>query len=141
MKNLLAIFGALTFLFACSTENQKSEMTAAASDTSAVIASGNVAPERKPTLYDLQIGMRDEKVRALLGKPSKVDVISSELGASMEDWWYGSNQKVRMTGGQVTRVVKDVAKEQELLVKIKEAKERGDEAEAKRLMEEIEASE
>lgn len=111
--------------------------TAARDNTSAGAA---VSAEQKASFAQLQVGMKDEKVRALLGKPSKVETINPEVGARVEDWWYGSNQKVRMTGGQVTRVVRDVAKEQETLQKINEARTKGDDAEAQRLLEELETS-
>jgi len=81
--------------------------------------------------------MRDEKVRAIVGKPSRAEVLSDELGARMEDWWYGNNQKVRIKGGRVIRIVDNVAKEQEILTKINEAKQRGDEAEANNLLRQI----
>jgi hypothetical protein len=139
MKNLCIAMIAIAFLGGCTMNNDKKSeqvaVTASNTEVSQATASESVQPEaeKKNTVADIAIGMPDEKVRALLGKPSKVDVLNTELGARMEDWWYGSNQMIRIEGGQVIRIIPNVKAEQEMLMKIKEAQEKGDEAEARRL--------
>ncbi len=135
MKTLYIFTATLFCLSSCMTEGQN-ETQQAPVNSEATLAD-ETPKEKKRTLSDIQIGMKDERVSVLLGKPDKVDIINPELGTRIEDWWYGKNQKVRMTGGQVTRIVKDVAKEQETLEKIRAAKERGDETEVKRMTDEL----
>src|SRR5690349_4538329 len=135
MKTIpIILLAAGAFVWGCSNEGQKTEDTSMLQETdstrvaargdSTALAEASVA-ESKTSFAQVQVGMKDEKVRALIGKPSEVEVINPEVGARVEDWWYGKNQKVRMTGGQVTRITRDVAKEQETLLKINEAKAKG----------------
>src|SRR5687767_11996602 len=105
---------AIAGLWGCSTEEKREVSTAATAEgpdsTAATAARDNTAVAEKTDISKVQVGMKDEKVRAILGGPSKIEVINPEVGARVEDWWYGSNQKVRMTGGQVSRIINDVAK-------------------------------
>ncbi|HXH18321.1 MAG TPA: hypothetical protein VNJ07_04485 [Chitinophagales bacterium] len=100
-----------------------------------------VQSQAKPSgLFDsLRMGMTAGQVIALLGEPDKKESKVNEPKMVVEDWWYGDNQKVRMINGQVNNVVKDVARQQELLRQLSEAQKKGDEAEVKRLMEELTA--
>lgn len=94
MKTLLFFTLMMLYLYGCTTRNQKVEQInseALNADTSSILTSENVnlisPSEKKISLNDIEVGMRDEKVKAILGKPTKIDVLISELGARVEDWW------------------------------------------------------
>lgn len=133
MRNRLCLFLIATVLWSsCSKphESLEPETTAAAVDT---------VPVQKPrptrSVHILKLGMVADSVKALLGEPSKIDTVSKR--PETLEWWYGENQKVHFIRGQVTRVIEDVAKEQAILREIVKARERGDEAELTRLMDEL----
>lgn len=141
MKNFILLFFAASLLWSCSQGNNTETSAAATTDSTTTTADSTVAPDEtmqaSASIDALEMGMKSDTVITLLGEPSKIDTLNSDPKILVEEWWYGDNQKVRMIQGQVNRVITDVAKEQELLKELVEAKKKGDEAEVKRLMEEL----
>lgn len=142
MKNCIFLFLAAMLLWSCSqgTKTETSESTVA--DSTATAADSTTAVPVEPqqptaTIEALQMGMKADTVITLIGEPTKIDTLKSDPQITVQEWWYGDNQKVRMIQGQVNRVIKDVAKEQEVLKELVEAKKKGNEAEVKRLMEKL----
>ncbi|MDZ4846290.1 MAG: hypothetical protein SH857_12155 [Chitinophagales bacterium] len=141
MKNFACLFFIASLLWSCSQGTQNAETTATAADSTSAQPDSTAVPveETKSTagIETLQMGMKADTVITLLGEPTKIDTLKSDPKISVQEWWYGDNQKVRLIQGQVNRVIRDVAGEQALLKELVDAKKKGDEAEVKRLMEKL----
>jgi len=143
MKKLFFFVLIAALLWSCSSGNKNTEPATTTADSTATAtkqdSTTNTTEEAKPagSLESLKMGMPADSVIILAGEPTNKETIQSDGKITVEDWWYGENRKVRLINSKVNRVVKDVAQEQELLKKLVEAKKKGDEAEVKRLMEEI----
>ncbi|GIV33383.1 MAG: hypothetical protein KatS3mg031_0918 [Chitinophagales bacterium] len=136
---IIALFPVVALLFSCSSGSQEAteKNTVAVADTTGKGAGNLEDGKAKGSFENLLPGMSADEVVAMLGKPTQVDSLDSNPDTVIEDWWYGDNQKIRMINGKVNRIVKDVKREQEILKKIVEAKKKKDEAEVRRLMEEL----
>jgi len=150
MKQLTIITAVIISLWGCSSGNQNTNESSAAAvetettDTSAQAESQETQtettePAGNPLLDSLKFGMTEEEVIALLGEPTKKETVGKDPKIYAEDWWYGENQKVRMINRTVNHVVKDVARQIELLRELMMAKNKNDEAEVKRIMDELTA--
>ncbi len=141
MKNFACLFLIASLLWSCSQGTQNTETTATAADSTSTQPDSVAVPTEEPqatvSIDALQMGMKSDTVITLLGEPTKIDTLKSDPKITVQEWWYGDNQKVRMIQGQVNRVIRDVAGEQALLKELVDAKKKGDEAEVKRLMEEL----
>lgn len=145
---VIAIISAV--IFGCSSGGQKTgeaasyTIAAASSDTLSVqeITNQDSITEHPPApansmLDSLRLGMSEEDVIRLAGEPTNRETIGNNPKVPMEDWWFGDNQKVRMVNHQVNVVVKDVARQKELMQQLMEAKKNKNEAEAERIMKEL----
>lgn len=149
MKPFLFISIISILLWSCSSGNQNtnesiSDSTGiAAPDTSATETTAATDTAIQPAviteLASLKFGMTEKEVIALLGEPTKKETVGKDPNILAEDWWYGENQKVRMINRTVNHVVKDVARQKELLQMLMLAKKKNDEAEVKRIMDELTA--
>lgn len=142
MKNIVCLSLIAALLWSCSQGTQQTETNAAADSTATTpqdtVAATPVETEKPAVTLDaLQMGMKADTVITLLGEPTKIDTLNSDPKITVQEWWYGDNQKVRIIQGQVNRVILDVAAEQALLKELVEAKKKGNEAEVKRIMEEL----
>lgn len=142
MKNFFSFFFAASLLWSCSQGTQTEAPAASSTDSTSTAAEQAIStptetPQSTVSIDALQMGMSTDTVITLLGDPTKIDTLKSDPKITVQEWWYGDNQKVRMIQGKVNRVIADVAKEQELLKELVEAKKKGNEAEVKRLMEEL----
>ena len=138
MKIILFCVAAFGSFLSCSSGGDQQQNNNTSESTDTVATEQKTSEEKKTgTLNDVFSGMPAEKVLEVLGYPSSVDTLNASENMPIQDWWYGSNQKVRMMDGKVNRVVKDVAKEREIMKKIVEAKKNNDEKELKRLEEEL----
>ncbi len=150
MKQLSIITVVIISLWGCSSGNQNTtESSTAAVETETVDTASTsepqetpqeaVEPAGNPLLDSLKFGMTEEDVVAVLGEPTNKETVGKDPKIFAEDWWYGENQKVRMINHTVNHVVKDVARQKELLQKLMVAKNKKDEAEARRIMDELTA--
>jgi len=144
MKNSISVFLLSLIVWGCNSGNNQAghnSNTAADSLSSAATEQDSTAAPQETSsaslIDSLHFGMKAEEVVALLGEPTKRETIGKDPKIPAEDWWYGENQKVRIINGEVNRVVKDVAHEQELLKQLVEAKKKNDDAEMQRIMEEL----
>jgi outer membrane protein assembly factor BamE (lipoprotein component of BamABCDE complex) len=150
MRNIIIAIISAAF-FGCSSGNQNAAETTAetavtessdtanttgnVSSTDSTIESPNASA---PSMLDsLRLGMSEEDVIRLVGEPTNKETIGNNPKVPMEDWWYGDNQKVRMVNHQVNVVVKDVARQKELMQQLMEAKKNKNDAEADRIMKEL----
>ena len=151
MKQFLAVTLISIIAWGCYSGNKpssESEAVESASGPDSIVEStpnGNTgeesesmtAPEPASKLDELRMGMKEEEVIEMLGEPRSRETIGNDPKVKAEDWYYGENQKVRMINGEVNFVVKDVARQMELLHQLMEAKKNKDEAAELRIIEEL----
>lgn len=152
MRNIIIAITLTTF-FGCSSGTQNAgeataETTVTSGSDSVAAMETNAAPDTAATetaassapssmLDSLRLGMSEEDVIRLVGEPTNKETIGNNPKVPMEDWWYGDNQKVRVVNHQVNVVVKDVARQKELMQQLMVAKKNKDDAEAERIMKEL----
>ena len=147
MRQLFIITSILIAFWGCSSGNQETHEPASNVVESEKASTGGTesSPEQKAstdsettTGFDaLRMGMSEDETIELLGEPTKKETVGNDPKIYAEDWWYGENQKVRMINHMVNHVVKDVARQKDLLKQLMIAKKNNDEEAAKRIMDEL----